>query len=348
MASSRGAVPERVTSFREAVVRQAADGVSLSGYERDALYLNEGGTRFDDISGISGLDSVSDGRASVYADFDNDGDVDVYLTTIQHQSALLFRNDIVATPAWLRVSLKGTKSGTDAFGAIVRVKFSGGVQTKVKSGGEGYMSQHDPRLLFGLGSDAAAEWIEVTWPSGTVERFENIPARTSIRITEGRGAVERVRERTARFGAKPPNAKNEPERIAVSVMRDGKRARFVDAAAPLARTTLVPVWATWCSLCVAEVLGLERARELLARDGIRVVGINLDDPAERMDAFVAKHRIGFRSYSAAEGTSAQLAPGGMQLPMMLVLDARGGVREKLVGAHEIRRYVAALERKGGR
>ena len=69
-------------------------GFSFSGYERDPLYLNLGGKTFTDISGVSGIDSITDGRAGVFADFDNDGDLDVFSTTIQNQVHLLFRNNV--------------------------------------------------------------------------------------------------------------------------------------------------------------------------------------------------------------------------------------------------------------
>ena len=139
-------------------------GNSLGGYQRDVLFMNLGTKRFVDISGVSGLDSITDGRAAIYADFDNDGDLDVFLVTIQGPSHLLFRNNVGHEGSWIRVSLQGTKSGRDAFGAIVRVESSLGTQTKVKTGGEGYLSQHDPRLLFGLGSDSHAARLEVIWP----------------------------------------------------------------------------------------------------------------------------------------------------------------------------------------
>ena len=58
------------------------EGFSFSGFERDHVALNLGSKEFLDISGISGLVSVSDGRGSVFADLDNDGDTDVLLTTV--------------------------------------------------------------------------------------------------------------------------------------------------------------------------------------------------------------------------------------------------------------------------
>ena len=152
-------------------------GFSFSGYERDPLFLNLGNRKFVDISGCSGIDSVTDGRAGVFADFDNDGDLDVFSTTIQGQSHLLFRNNVGQDNRFLRVALEGgTSIGRDACSAVVRVRTSAGTLTKTKAGGSGFISQHDPRLLFGLGTDERAASVEVTWPDGTVE-----PLRRAVR-----------------------------------------------------------------------------------------------------------------------------------------------------------------------
>jgi hypothetical protein len=175
---------------------------SFAGYERDTLFLNLGTRRFLDISGVSGIDSITDGRAAVYADFDNDGDLDVFVTTLSGN--LLFRNEVGQSAAFLRVTLEGKKSGRDAYGAVVRLKSSAGVQTRVKSGGEGHLSQHDPRLLFGLGRDTRAEWLEVTWPSGAKQRFRGLHANQSVKITEGSDRLVILREQRARLGDSEP------------------------------------------------------------------------------------------------------------------------------------------------
>jgi len=167
-------------------------GYSLGGYERDVLFLNLGTKHYLDISGVSGIDSETDGRGAIYADFDNDGDLDVFLTTIQGPSNLLFRNNVGHNNSWVRVSLKGSDSGEDAFGTIVRIKTKSGIQTKVKLGGEGYLSQHDPRLLFGIGSDSGVDWIEVIWPSGLEQRFDNIPVKAHLLITEAHGEFDLI------------------------------------------------------------------------------------------------------------------------------------------------------------
>ena len=168
---------------------------------RSFLNLEQG--HFRDISGNSGIDSATDGRGAIFADFDNDGDLDVGVTTIQKTARLLFRNNVGQQNRSLRVTLVGTKSGRDAFGAVVRVKSSLGVQTKVKSGGSGFLSAHDPRLLFGLGADVAIEWVEVVWPSGARQKHSGIAAGERVLIREGVETVERITEK--RFSLVAPD-----------------------------------------------------------------------------------------------------------------------------------------------
>ncbi len=159
-------------------------GRSFSGYERSRVWLNRRGGRFVDISGVSGADTIADGRAAIFWDFDDDGDTDIFLRAMHGPAHFLFRNEIGNRANWLRVALTGTKSGRDAFGAVVRVKTSAGILTKIKSGGAGFLSQHDPRLLFGLGQDKAVEWIEVTWPSGKKQRLKGAKAGTFVKVEE--------------------------------------------------------------------------------------------------------------------------------------------------------------------
>ena len=176
------------------------EGFSFSGYERDPLYLNTGAKKFVDISGVSGIDSITDGRAGVFADFDNDGDLDVFSTVIQGQSHLLFRNNVGQENKYLRVILEGgPKSGRDAFGAVVRVLTSAGTLTKIKDGGSGFISQHDPRLVFGLGGDARAASVEVTWPHGGRESFGAHGAGKTLVLREGSGRAETVEVASARL-----------------------------------------------------------------------------------------------------------------------------------------------------
>lgn len=173
-----------ISGFLGAHLALLRKNYSFSGYERDLVVLNLGGKGFLDLSGLSGADSLSDGRAAVYLDYDDDGDLDIFLRAMHGEAHHLFRNDAGQDNNWLRVSLTGTRSGKDAFGATVRVKTSHGILTRLKAGGEGFISQRDPRLLFGLGRDEGVEWVEVTWPSGTTVRLPGAGAGTHLRLLE--------------------------------------------------------------------------------------------------------------------------------------------------------------------
>ena len=168
------------------------DGMSFSGFERDKLYRNRGDGTFADISGLSGIDAVGDGRGAAYGDFDNDGDLDIFLTSLQKQVHHLFRNE-AGDGGFVRLALEGRDSGRDAYGAVARLHTAHGALTRIKDGGSGFVSQSDPRLLFGTGADSTAASLEVTWPSGLVQRFGPLEARTAWRLVEG-GALEAISE----------------------------------------------------------------------------------------------------------------------------------------------------------
>jgi len=156
----------------------------FSGYERNRLYWNRGDGRFVDISGIGGADHIGDGRAAVFFDYDDDGDLDLFVRAMHGPANLLYRNEVGHKSNHLRVVLTGTRSGRDAFGAVVRVRMGKKILSKIKSGGCGFVSQHDPRLLFGLGAAARVDWIEVFWPSGRRQRIDGAKANTTVRIAE--------------------------------------------------------------------------------------------------------------------------------------------------------------------
>ena len=316
-------------------------GFSFSGYERDPLYLNVGSGKFLDISGCSGIDSVSDGRAAVFADFDNDGDLDVFMTTLQGQAHLLFRNNVGQDNGWLRVVLHGGPSlGCDAFSAVVRVRTTAGTLTKTKSGGSGYISQHDPRLLFGLGADARAEAIEVTWPDGVIERFVGpfLPG-TTVQLAPGR--FEPLRLSAARL----PDPATRDEAIASElhvkvgqtvpdlrlVGLDGRMTSIRALLGP-GRRLLVNLWATWCLPCQREMPELETLRGPLAERGLDLVGVSVDTDDDAPVADFARTRVSYPVYRIDPSELGRLyTTDEVTVPLSFVLEADGKVAELIPG-----------------
>ena len=315
------------------------EGFSFSGFERDKLYLNDSGKRFVDISGLSGLDSVTDGRGAAYADFDNDGDYDIFLTTLQGQIHHLFRNNVGQDGAFLRVSLDGRESGRDAYGTEVRVKTSQGVLTKIKAGGSGFVSQSDPRLLFGLGGDQEAEWIDVKWPSGKRQRLTNIPAQSSIRLVEGESDYIAWKEH--RFGLPDPQPEEDP---ILRALRSGPGDVFpniplVDASGTESafhsfrrsdRTYLVNLWATYCAPCREEMPELQKLASSLRDSGVELLGVSLDmdEQRDRIPSFLKRMKITYPIFTTDRSIFAHLFSGDeIFIPVSYIIDRSGRIAE---------------------
>lgn len=332
-------------------------GFSFSGYERDPLYLNLGTKKFTDISGVSGIDSITDGRAGVFADFDNDGDLDVFSTVIQGQAHLLFRNNVGQDSNFLRVELEGDGKSVsrDAFGAVVRMKTSAGTLTKIKSGGSGFISQHDPRLLFGLGKDARAESVEVTWPNGTVEKFDgDAVAGATLMLKQGSGRSQSVTLGQAKLpdpltkaeifarGLKIKIGQPLPD-FAVRTLSGGKssvRKQFKSG-----RQTLINIWATWCVPCATEMPELQRMVPALLARGIDLIGVNVD--VERnapIKQYLAKKQIRYRTFAGGVPAIEQIyATDELSVPLSILVDEKGIVRDLIPGwSAETRRKFAVL------
>jgi thiol-disulfide isomerase/thioredoxin len=315
--------------------------------------VNRGDGTYLDVSGVSGVDFIGDGRGAVFADFDNDGDPDVFLRAMHGRAHVLFHNTMGQDGGFVRVALEGRDSGRDAFGATVRVKTSAGVLTKVKAGGAGFLSQADPRLIFGLGKDPAAEWIEVSWPSGARQRFAGPRSGDSMLLVEGASEARRVEEK--RFQLPAPQ---EPGAVALSSVKLGKGDAFpaldllaldgsaapADALrAPDGERALVSFWATWCAACRQEMPRLQR----LAAKGVRVIGVSLDDSTTRgrITAFTKELGVSYPLYVAGPGVASTVWRGqDASLPLTVLVGPDGRIEDVFTGWS--RRTGEALARLG--
>jgi hypothetical protein len=133
-------------------------------------------------------------RGVAYADIDNDGDLDLLMTT-NGGPALLFRNDGGANHS-LRVKLVGVRSNRDGIGARIRVIAGPERQWLTLRSGSSYLSQSELVVTVGLGQRTQADQIEVAWPSGEVEYLTNVAAGQTVTVQEGRGIVA-----SRKFGA---------------------------------------------------------------------------------------------------------------------------------------------------
>ncbi len=163
------------------------DGLSFSGFERNKVFVGSGGGSFSDLSAVSGADSDLDCRAACVGDFDQDGDPDLFVTSIQRDGHLLYRNDLDRGDRALIVELRATTGHASATGAIVRVAADRRLQAQVMSCGSGFESQHEAALFFSFGAADRAK-LEVFWPGGRRENFEiarSAEGPTRVLLIEG-------------------------------------------------------------------------------------------------------------------------------------------------------------------
>ena len=167
----------------------AAKGKSLSGYERNRVFLNAHGAEFFEISGLTGADSDGDGRAVVPVDVNGDGQEDLVVRQAGGGPLLLFENRFPKAH-WLQVCLRGVKSNRLGIGA--RVVAQVGPQKLVRElyPQNPFKSQFPSYVQFGLAKAEKVERLTVTWPSGLIQELADLPADRYIRITEGVEQVE--------------------------------------------------------------------------------------------------------------------------------------------------------------
>jgi hypothetical protein len=160
-----------------------------AGYkQRKVIYRNLRNGRFEDVTERLGppASTPKAGRGAAFADFDNDGDVDVVINNV-HDTPDLFRLDSPATSHWVTLKLVGTRSNRSAIGARVRLHGSGGVQVDEVRGGGSYYAQNDLRVHFGLGDVNRIDRVEVRWPNGLEEVWTDVAIDRIVTLTEGQG-----------------------------------------------------------------------------------------------------------------------------------------------------------------
>jgi len=157
--------------------------------EPSHLFRNLGGGKFQEVTAQMGPAFAAPrvARGAAYADIDNDGFLDVLVTT-NGGPAYLFHNE-GGTNHSLRVKLVGTKSNRDGIGAVVHVTSGSDKQTKMLRSGSSYLSQSELVLTFGLEAHTQADAVEIDWPSGQIDRLAKVGAGETVTVQEGKGIV---------------------------------------------------------------------------------------------------------------------------------------------------------------
>jgi hypothetical protein len=175
----------------------------------DRLYRNDAGV-FTDIGLVAGLNDNGPSLGAAWGDMDGDGDPDLCVTGY-NGSNRVYRNDFSNDHNWLQVVLEGVTANAAAIGARVWVSAGPLAQVQDVGGRNGYLSQNDLALIFGLGSQTEVDTLAVRWPGGGWDYFWHVGVNQRLHITQGSGAsaVEELPPRaSARLLGNWPNPFN--------------------------------------------------------------------------------------------------------------------------------------------
>lgn len=160
------------------------------------LYRNRGdGTgAFDNVSSAAGVEDPKIGRGMAFADYDNDGDIDVLQGTV-NAVPVLFRNDSVNNHHWLRVRPVGRQSNRDGIGTRVTARFADYGLLREANRGYSFEASSDPAVMFGLADEVLVPRLQLRWPSGIHQLLLRVPADQSLDVIEPRVTIDPRRTR---------------------------------------------------------------------------------------------------------------------------------------------------------
>ncbi len=170
-------------------IQEALRGERFRFRQKNQLLRNVGGIRFRDVSDGAGpglqLSDVS--RGAAFGDVDNDGDVDILVTTNGGPARLLL-NELPPASHWLEVRLQGTADNRDGLGARVGLRMKGGRTLWRRAHTDGsYLSASDPRVHFGLADAASVDAVVVEWPRGGLETWSVPGVNRIVSLRQGSG-----------------------------------------------------------------------------------------------------------------------------------------------------------------
>ncbi len=180
----------------------AASFINNGVFTANSLLMHEGRSlTFRDVSASSGIADRGMGRGAAFADYDNDGDVDI-LQLNMNGPALLFRNDSVNTGNWLKLHPRGTASNREGIGAKIFVDCSTDRLMREVNRGGSFVSSSELAVIFGLGADTVIERLRVEWPSGIANQLHYLPVNCSMPLVEPKVTAQAIEGRswTARGG----------------------------------------------------------------------------------------------------------------------------------------------------
>jgi tetratricopeptide (TPR) repeat protein len=333
-----------------------------SGYERNIFYANNGDGTFSDISGVVGLDFLEDGRAFALADFDHDGRQELFLKNRTSPQLRVLKNVMQNLPPSISFRLRGTKSNRDAIGAVITVVTELGRQTRSLQAGSGFLSQHSKDVFFGLATAKGPLRASIHWPSGLVQELNDLPVNHRVWIEEGSEPSRIEAFKTSSnpepvaaakaADAKPQEIETLPTAAETWLLAPIEAPEFTlpDFSGQMhvlsslrGKPVLLNFWAAGAERCYEDLATINRHHAAWAAEGLQLLSINLDPPADQESAqtMAQGHRFSFLILRGSEDVGAIYnilyrylfdRHRDLTLPTSFLIDAQGRIVKVYQGA----------------
>lgn len=271
-----------------------SQGKSFSGYENNALFLNLEGHGFAETGGLLGADLQDDSRAVAVADWDRDGDLDLWLTARTAPQVRLLRNNQPQGNSFVAFRLLGNGTTTNRAAVGARLTLWQSSQPKSQQirtihAGDGFLSQSSAWVHFGLGKATENLLLSVAWPGGATETFSGLKAGGRYVITQREEHSEVALSISTGPDRVSADRGPEPDDAAggggfwIANRVPFPQLTYTDAAGASHSTTdqlgqplFVTLWATWCAPCLQELGELGGQAETVRASGVNVLALNVD------------------------------------------------------------------------
>jgi tetratricopeptide (TPR) repeat protein len=308
-------------SVWEPLNQRILTGSSFSGNERNCCFLNTGKAdsngqdQFADISAASSLHHLDDSRSIAVTDWDQDGDLDLWITNRTSPRIRFLRNDTPTKNKSVAFQLEGLPSANcprDAYGARVEVTFANtsGETTKRSQtlyGGDSFLSQSSKWLNFGMQPDESIQSVSVRWPGSAEPESFSIPsANGRWLLTQSKGVAEELPPRPAQSPLAAKTLAGVPlkatGRLKISWPQSVGELQYRSMTGELvtknpvsSQPTLYMCWASWCAPCLAEL------EEISEQDmgNVEIIALNIEEATSGSGPTISQQlntlkRVGFK------------------------------------------------------
>ena len=266
------------------------EGRSFSGHERNCCFLNTRSSRFANVSSVTGLDLIDDGRAVATVDWDFDGKIDLWVANRTAPRIRFLRNDSRHANQWLTVRLEGVACNRDAIGARLELYLASEPDRPILRtvrAGDGYLSQSSKRIHFGLGKEAKIGRLVIAWPGGEHQAITGLAPNCHYTITQGRQTADIWNAPNHRKELLPGPTQQPRGPLQSRTWLQGKAplptASFRSISGEtrqisesLGQPVLLNLWSATCTGCIAELTEWTSRHADLEQSGLRIVALNVD------------------------------------------------------------------------